>query len=276
LKICDFGLARSIKEEMELSEYVVTRHYRAPEVMTNAKKYDAQIDVWSVGCIFAELLGRKALFPGSDYLEQLRLIISKVGSPAKEDLDLIPTPAARSYIEGLGVQKKMSYASVFPHATPQALDLLDQMLQFNAKKRITVDDALRHEYFKGLHREQSITQCKSVFKWDWEKTELDEARIQDLMWEEIYHFRPHIQEDREKRLQDGSIPDFKTIKAQMAAHGGGKNRRSSKEKEGKEKSDRGRDTGGGTKKEDVISVPVPDPEIEKENSKETSKENSKK
>eukprot|EP00808_Paulinella_micropora_P030919 g51220.t1 len=75
----------------DYTEYVVTRHYRAPEVMTNAKSYNEQIDVWSTGCIFAELLQRKPLFPGSDYLEQLRLIIDTCGSPSKEDLEEIPT-----------------------------------------------------------------------------------------------------------------------------------------------------------------------------------------
>jgi len=217
LKICDFGLARGMTEtaDSQYTEYVVTRHYRAPEVMTNAKHYDEQIDVWSVGCIFAELLGRKALFPGQDYLEQLRLIIQKVGQPSSEDLDAIPTPAARSYIEGLGPCEKAKWKELFPHATPSACDLLDQMLQFNSKKRITVDNALKHEYFKSLYKENQIIECKTAFKFDWEKTELDEARIQDLMWEEIYQFRSSLQEEREKRLKDGSIPDFKTLKAQQ-------------------------------------------------------------
>jgi len=217
LKICDFGLARGMSEtaDSQYTEYVVTRHYRAPEVMTNAKKYDEQIDVWSVGCIFAELLGRKALFPGQDYLEQLRLIIQKVGQPSREDLDLIPTPAARSYIEGLGPCKKSNWKEMFPLATSLACDLLDQMLQFNSKKRITVDQALKHEYFKSLYKESQIIECKTQFKFDWEKTELDEARIQELMWEEIYQFRPYLKEERDKRLKDGSIPDFKTLKAQQ-------------------------------------------------------------
>ena len=67
LKICDFGLARGAvaqDDDQMYTEYVVTRHYRAPEVMTNAKNYDEGIDVWSTGCIFAELLGRKVLCPG--------------------------------------------------------------------------------------------------------------------------------------------------------------------------------------------------------------------
>jgi len=161
LKICDFGLARGMSEKAEnYTEYVVTRHYRAPEVMTNAKQYDEQIDVWSMGCIFAELLGRKALFPGQDYLEQLRFIIHKIGQPSSEDLDAIPTQAARTYIEGLGPCKKVNWMEQFPQATPLACDLLDQLLQFNPKKRITVDNALKHEYFKSLYKENQILECK--------------------------------------------------------------------------------------------------------------------
>eukprot|EP00456_Euglypha_rotunda_P070017 TRINITY_DN6189_c0_g1_i20.p1 TRINITY_DN6189_c0_g1~~TRINITY_DN6189_c0_g1_i20.p1 ORF type:complete len:329 (-),score=63.97 TRINITY_DN6189_c0_g1_i20:251-1237(-) len=267
LKICDFGLARSMsieKDDPQFTEYVVTRHYRAPEVMTNAKKYDVQIDVWSCGCIFAELLGRKALFPGQDYLEQLRLIISKVGSPTKEDLDAIPTPAARSYIEGLGAQKKAVWKDLFPGATPQALDLLDRLLQFNPKKRITVDEALKHEYFKGLTtKEGAPTECKTQVKWDWESTELDEARIQDLMWDEIYQFRPFLKEEREKRLKDGTLlpPDFASLRAQHQAE----RIKEKKEKE-KAKADKDKDQGKKEKEKDkekekgVITAPVDDEE----------------
>ena len=92
LKICDFGLARAIdpseeKKDLGLTEYVVTRWYRAPELLVENQTYTTAIDVWAVGCIFAEMLGRKALFPGRDYLHQLRLIIDVLGSVA-------PAPSA--------------------------------------------------------------------------------------------------------------------------------------------------------------------------------------
>ena len=81
LKICDFGLARGIDGAssaktatgtMLLTEYVVTRWYRAPEIMLACHEYSYPIDVWSVGCIFAELILRKPLFPGDDYIDQVR------------------------------------------------------------------------------------------------------------------------------------------------------------------------------------------------------------
>lgn len=74
LKICDFGLARTMSETDFMTEYVVTRWYRAPELLLNCSEYTAAIDVWSVGCIFMELLNREPLFPGRDYVQQLRLI----------------------------------------------------------------------------------------------------------------------------------------------------------------------------------------------------------
>ncbi|XP_019082950.1 PREDICTED: mitogen-activated protein kinase 10-like [Camelina sativa] len=73
LKICDFGLARSTPESHEMTEYVVTRWYRAPELLLGTSDYTAAIDVWSVGCIFMEMMNRKTLFPGKDQVHQLRL-----------------------------------------------------------------------------------------------------------------------------------------------------------------------------------------------------------
>ncbi|KAL8501562.1 hypothetical protein ACS0TY_020908 [Phlomoides rotata] len=76
LKICDFGLARTSSSESEfMTEYVVTRWYRAPELLLNSSEYTAAIDVWSVGCIFMELMNRKPLFAGKDHVHQMHLLI---------------------------------------------------------------------------------------------------------------------------------------------------------------------------------------------------------
>lgn len=75
LKICDFGLARVTSETDFMTEYVVTRWYRAPELLLNSSDYTTAIDVWSVGCIFMELMDRKPLFPGRDHVHQLRLLM---------------------------------------------------------------------------------------------------------------------------------------------------------------------------------------------------------
>lgn len=75
LKICDFGLARGNSEHNAMTEYVVTRWYRAPELLLNSSAYTSAIDIWSVGCIFLELLTRQTVFPGKDHVHQLRLIL---------------------------------------------------------------------------------------------------------------------------------------------------------------------------------------------------------
>ncbi|XP_010513793.2 PREDICTED: mitogen-activated protein kinase 5-like, partial [Camelina sativa] len=81
LKITDFGLARTTSETELMTEYVVTRWYRAPELLLNSSEYTYAIDVWSVGCIFAEIMTREPLFPGKDYVHQFKLITELIGSP---------------------------------------------------------------------------------------------------------------------------------------------------------------------------------------------------
>ena len=101
LKICDFGLARIFDSQHDhdgsLTEYVVSRWYRAPEVMLNPKRYDKSIDIWSVGCILAEMFLNQPIFPGRNYLQQLKLILNILGSPSQEDLDCIVDESARCY-----------------------------------------------------------------------------------------------------------------------------------------------------------------------------------
>ena len=84
-----------------LTEYVVTRWYRAPEIMLACQEYTSAIDMWSVGCIFAELLARTPLFPGEDYIAQLRLICEKIGRPAEKDLDFVTSERARRFMASL-------------------------------------------------------------------------------------------------------------------------------------------------------------------------------
>mmetsp|Transcript_10205 Transcript_10205/g.10173 ORF Transcript_10205/g.10173 Transcript_10205/m.10173 type:complete len:134 (-) Transcript_10205:692-1093(-) len=94
LKICDFGLARgfgSSEEDKDLKKtaYVVTRWYRAPEVMLNSQYYTEALDMWSIGCIFAELMLKECLFPGQHNMKQLDKIVEVMGQPKDEDLDFI-------------------------------------------------------------------------------------------------------------------------------------------------------------------------------------------
>lgn len=192
LRICDFGLARGVREEedYELTEYVVTRWYRAPEVMCSCQEYDHKIDVWSVGCIMAELHGRKPLFPGDDYIKQMNLIFGVLGTPSKPDMGFISNDKALEYIKGLEKKPKIPFSKLYPEANPLAIDLMDKMLAFDPRKRISVDEALKHPYLAGLHNPKKEYDCKTMFDFEFEKIEMTKQTLQDFMWEEIYNYRP--------------------------------------------------------------------------------------
>ncbi|GLC63120.1 Mitogen-activated protein kinase 4b [Pleodorina starrii] len=170
LKICDFGLARtSTSNEKEfMTEYVVTRWYRAPELLLSFSGYTTAIDVWSVGCIFAELLGRKPLFPGKDYVHQLSLITRIIGSPSEEELQFITSDKAKRYIRSLPRSERVDFAQLWPQANKPALDLIDKMLVFDPTKRISVEDALAHPYLASLHDEADEPVCHTPFTFDFD------------------------------------------------------------------------------------------------------------
>jgi len=155
LKICDVGLARVADPDHDhtgfLTEYVATRWYRAPEIMLNAKGYTKAIDIWSVGCILAEMLSNRAIFPGKHYLDQLNHILNILGSPSPDDLMCIINHKARSYLQSLPAKGKVPWKRLYPNADLRALDLLDKMLTFNHHHRISVEQALAHPYLEQYY-----------------------------------------------------------------------------------------------------------------------------
>lgn len=157
LKICDFGLAREtdVSLSVALTEYVVTRWYRAPEVLLSGGQYTAAIDVWSVGCILGELLMRRPLFPGENYLHQLQLIMQTLGSPSLDDLHFVQTEAARQFILRQPYHRGVPFSQLMPHVRGPCLDLLHRMLLFDPHKRITIDEALAHPFMARVRAARS-------------------------------------------------------------------------------------------------------------------------
>ncbi|KAJ1607632.1 putative MAPK [Cryptosporidium canis] len=228
LKICDFGLARGNicdinQSKDELTDYVVTRWYRAPEIILCVNRYDKAVDIWSAGCIFAELIKRSALFAGHDHLDQLKAIISCLGTPSKDDLDSwLPykgtTENARKYLDTLPNYKGKHISALFPgFDCPEAIDLIEKMLTFNPKKRITADEALSHPYFNGINASSTCDSPSSVsgstptpfnssteiditsksnligsIDWSFDHFEPTKRLLQNKVYEEIADFHPEI------------------------------------------------------------------------------------
>lgn len=194
LKICDFGLARVAEEAGDQTEYVVTRWYRAPEIMLACQHYTYAIDIWSVGCIFAELLGRRAMFPGDDYMAQLRLICDRLGRPSEQDLDFVSSERAKKFMLGLPDSQPEPLEKLFPNHSDEdlAIDLLKKMLTFRPGDRITVEEALAHPFMDTLHNPMDEPEADFSVHFDFEDEELSRERIQELIWEEIRELHPSI------------------------------------------------------------------------------------
>jgi serine/threonine protein kinase len=196
LKICDLGLARvSVVEtdhEAFMTEYVATRWYRAPEIMLSWKEYTKAVDMWSVGCIMAEMLGRKPLFPGKNSIHQINCLLDVLGTPSEDDIKNIRREKAREYIRQLPKKRKVPWRVLFPNAKSDALDLLEKMLTFNPEKRITVEEALKHPYLAALHDPTDEPSCSSKFNFDFENEELTRERLEVLITDEVARFRPEI------------------------------------------------------------------------------------
>ena len=184
-------LLRECKESItglrrELTGHVGTRWYRSPEIILLEKVYSTAVDMWSVGCIFAELLqmlknnvsdyrNRQALFPGTSCFplspskkptavieqmpvsprDQLNVILGTLGSPTENELLFVNDLKAKNYINGFPKQEKIELKQIFPKEDSDAINLMSKMLNFNPYFRITAKEALRHNYFANI-RDKSL------------------------------------------------------------------------------------------------------------------------
>ncbi|XP_014801199.1 PREDICTED: mitogen-activated protein kinase 15 [Calidris pugnax] len=166
VKLCDFGLARSLCQMNEdqgnppLTEYVATRWYRAPEILLSSQSYTKGVDMWSIGCILGELLLGKPLFPGTSTMNQIEQILRVIPAPSSEDILAMQSDYKASVINRMSSRQRMTFEQIFPPSTPlPALDLLKKLLVFNPDKRLTAEEALQHPYVKRFHcpaREPSL------------------------------------------------------------------------------------------------------------------------
>lgn len=150
LKIADFGLARLYGDpNVSMTSQVVTRWYRAPELLLGAKHYGHAVDIWSTGCIFAELMLRTPYFAAETDLGQLKVIMSARGTPTEAEWPFMKQ--LPDYFP-FNVYEATPLRQIFTAAGDDALDLLEKLLLYNPLARLSSEEALRHEYFTNLPR----------------------------------------------------------------------------------------------------------------------------
>ncbi|KAH7331642.1 hypothetical protein KP509_20G045300 [Ceratopteris richardii] len=199
LKICDFGLARvafnDAPSTIFWTDYVATRWYRAPELCGSFfSKYTTAIDIWSIGCIFAEVLSGKPLFPGKNIVHQLDLITDLLGTPSPDSIARVRNDKARRYLSSMRKKPAVPLTQKFPNADPLAANLLERLIAFDPKDRPTAEQALADPYFKGLAKVDREPSCQPISKmeFEFERRRLTKDTVRDLIYREILEYHPQM------------------------------------------------------------------------------------
>lgn len=200
LKILDFGLARTAGTSFMMTPYVVTRYYRAPEVILGMG-YKENVDLWSVGCIMGEMIRGGVMFPGTDHIDQWNKIIEQLGTPSQVFMSRLQ-PTVRNYVENRPKYAGYSFEKLFPDVlfpaestehnklkASQARDLLCKMLVIDPEERISVDDALQHPYINVWY-DPSEVEGPPPLPYDHSTDERERTVEQwkDLIYKEVLNF----------------------------------------------------------------------------------------
>ena len=213
------------QKQQILSVHVVTRWYRAPELILIETDYSGAIDIWSVGCIFGELMmmikenaptfiDRKPLFPGNccfplsppgsnkdkvkvnefgfpnEKTDQLNVIFDVIGTPTEDDMQFITDPNGVLYLKSLKQRPKKNLKTKFPGSSDDALDLLDKMLKFDPNKRITVNQALNHPFFSDVKDPKKEVEADFNLEFEFEKDEnLTMEKLRNLFIQVINSYK---------------------------------------------------------------------------------------
>lgn len=233
VKICDFGLSRTVEEansqdedkfgylntSRHLTGHVVTRWYRAPELILLQKNYTEAIDIWSFGCIYAEMTGmlegcdpqkRRPLFPGgacyplspekksasADKTEhefiggdQLQVIFDVIGSPLAWEIEELDIPQARDHVHGFRKRPGCGLAEALPTHTEASLDLLTNVLKFHFPKRPSASQLLQHDAFAGVEGKSDAPCPTCRVNLPFESLKLDRSGLNDHFVSEIQKFK---------------------------------------------------------------------------------------
>lgn len=219
LKICDYGLARvrypkEVFYTCPMTEYVCTRWYRAPEVLCSWSDFGTPIDIWSVGCIFAEMLRRKPLFPGKNTQHQLQLIISHLGPPDPAVLLQIPNEKCRTFIQSLPTTAGTPLEEIVQTSERDAIDILTKMLCFGPDKRVNVERALEHPYLDRLHApdDEPVRRILDCSEFEFERRKIDLKSLREEIYLEALRYNPQMREQYLRlKGKPYSITDYRLL-----------------------------------------------------------------
>ncbi|XP_066368179.1 mitogen-activated protein kinase 7-like isoform X2 [Miscanthus floridulus] len=232
LKICDFGLARVAFNDSPTTvfwtDYVATRWYRAPELCGSFfSKYSPAIDMWSIGCIFAEILTGKPLFPGKNVVHQLDLMTDLLGMPSADTISQIRNEKARRYLSSMRRKQPIPFSEKFPNADPSALKLLQRLLAFDPKDRPTAEEALADSYFKGIAKVEREPSCQPISKMEFEfEQKFTKEDVKELIFQEILQYHPQLLKDykngseKTSFLYPSAVDRFRRQFASLEENGG--------------------------------------------------------
>ena len=217
LRITDFGLAREhpkrgecgvndpnanmdgdhVDDAERMTQHVVTRWYSPPELMLCPDGlYSYYVDIWSAGCIFAELLGRKPLFPGKNFVHQLQLIFDVIGAPKERDVAHITNKQARKFLSGVRGKVKRPFQEIFKDAPQLVIELLDELLMFEPNDRCSARAALEHPYFAPFEPgKETEPPIHPDFNFDFEKKQLPRSRLRQMIIDEVASFRQEVRNE---------------------------------------------------------------------------------
>ncbi|CCH58459.1 hypothetical protein TBLA_0A06670 [Henningerozyma blattae CBS 6284] len=199
LKICDFGLARGVASKyfntrvshQDITNYVATRWYRAPELILSHKTYDKSIDMWSLGCILGEFYERRPLFMGKDAMNQIFQILQVLGSPSKSLLKSFSSRYANSLCSDSNSNiEKQDWKKIFPNASMDAVDLLDRLLDWDPAERITINQAIEHPFFKDVRKIDDEPDCPyGSFDFTYEEKLDSMQKLREYLIVEVDNFK---------------------------------------------------------------------------------------
>jgi len=222
-------MQKRLAKTAALTKHVVTRWYRSPEVilLQQERDYLYGVDVWSVGCIFAELLNmhkdnargpkeRKPLFPGrtcfpfstknnADYLQetdQLRVVFDLMGTPSNDEIAKFKDQNVRTYLRNMNNTPPKDLARKFPATNEHGTKLLADMLKFDVTKRISVEEALKSPYFKNVRDDAAEAKHPGKESFEFEDIDIDEQTLRALILEEIMHFNPEWKKQLTKQYRE--------------------------------------------------------------------------